>query len=239
MDISGQRVVVIGGTSGIGLATAQAAAGRGASVVVVSGRKESVKRALGDLPPETTGHAVDVRDPGALAAVFEQIGRFDHLAYTSGEPLTLSPIADLDLATARRFFEIRYFGALAAVHAAAPYASPTGSITLTGGSASPRPQAGWAVPASICGAMEALTRELALELAPVRVNLVRPGVVESPLWSALGQADRDALFEATAKTTPVGHTGRVDEIARAYVYCMEQTYATGAIVPVDGGSVLV
>jgi len=64
-------------------------------------------------------------------------------------------------------------------------------------------------------------------------------VVESPLWSALGQADRDALFEATAKTTPVGHTGRVDEIARAYVYCMEQTYATGAIVPVDGGSVLV
>jgi NAD(P)-dependent dehydrogenase (short-subunit alcohol dehydrogenase family) len=239
MDINGQRVVVIGGTSGIGLATAQAAAERGASVVVVSGREESVKRALGELPPGTTGHAVDVRDPSALKAVFEQIGRFDHLVYTSGEPLTLTPLADLDLATARRFFEIRYFGALAAVHAAAPFVAPTGSITLTGGSASPRPQAGWAVPASICGAMEALTRELALELAPVRVNLVRPGVVESPLWSALAKTDRDALFEATAKTTPVGHTGRVEEIARAYVYCMEQTYATGAIVAVDGGSVLV
>jgi NAD(P)-dependent dehydrogenase (short-subunit alcohol dehydrogenase family) len=239
MDINGQRVVVIGGTSGIGLATAQAAAERGAQVVVVSGREESVQRALRELPPGTAGHAVDVRDLSALETVFDHIGDFDHLAYTSGEPLTLSPIADLDLAAARRFFEIRYFGALAAVHAAAPRLAPTGSITLTGGSASPRPQAGWAVPASICGAMEALTRELALELAPVRVNLVRPGVVESPLWSAIPEADRDALYQATAKSTPVGHTGRVEEIARAYVYCMEQTYATGAIVAVDGGAVLV
>ena len=239
MDITGQRVVLIGGTSGIGLATAQAAAKRGAQVVVVSGRKESVQNALSELPAGTTGHAVDVRDPAALDALFQQVGAFDHLAYTSGEPLTLASITELDVDTARRFFEIRYFGVLAAVRAAAPRLAPTGSITLTGGSAAPRPGPGWAVAASICGAMEALTRELALELAPIRVNLVRPGVVESPLWSALPEAQRDALFEATAKTTPVGHTGRVEEIARAFVYCMEQTYASGAIVPVDGGSVLV
>jgi NAD(P)-dependent dehydrogenase (short-subunit alcohol dehydrogenase family) len=112
-------------------------------------------------------------------------------------------------------------------------------VTLTGGSAAPRPQPGWAVAASICGAMEALTRELALELAPVRVNLVRPGVVESPLWSAMDEKDRDGLYQAVAASAPVGHVGRVEEIARAFVYCMEQTYATGAIVPVDGGTVLV
>lgn len=241
MDITGQRVVLIGGTSGIGLATARAAAERGARVVVVSGRQASVDKALRELPPAAaaTGHAVDVRDPAALDALFGRIGAFDHLAYTSGEPLTLSPVAELEVETARRFFEIRYFGVLAAVRAAAPHLAPTGSITLTGGSAGPRPGPGWAVAASICGAMEALTRELALELAPVRVNLVRPGVVESPLWSALPEAQRDALFAATAASTPVGHTGRVEEIARAYVYCMEQTYASGAIVPVDGGSVLV
>jgi NAD(P)-dependent dehydrogenase (short-subunit alcohol dehydrogenase family) len=239
MDITGQRVVVIGGTSGIGLATARAAAEHGAQVVVVSARQESVERALGQLPPGVTGHAVDVRDTGALDAVFDTIGTFDHLAYTSGEALALTPLAQLDLATARRFFEIRYFGVLAAVGAAAPRLSPNGSITLTGGSAGPRPLPGWAVAASICGAMEALTRELALELAPVRVNLVRPGVVESPLWSAMSEADRDALYQTTAKAVPVGHTGQVEEIALAYLYCMQQTYATGSIVPVDGGVVLV
>ena len=239
MDIGGQRVVLIGGTSGIGLATARLAAERGARVVVVSGRQESVRRALAELPAGTDGHAVDVRDPVALDALFDRIGAVDHLVYTSGEPLALSPIAQLDVQTARRFFEIRYFGVLAAVRAAAPRLAPAGSVTPTSGSAGPRPAPGWAVAASICGAMEALTRELALELAPVRVNLVRPGVVESPLWSAMSQTERDALYQATAKSAPVGHTGRVDEIAGAYLYCLEQTYATGAIVPVDGGSVLV
>ncbi|HEX6520388.1 MAG TPA: SDR family oxidoreductase [Streptosporangiaceae bacterium] len=239
MDISGQRVVVIGGTSGIGLATARAAAERGAQVVIVSARQASVQRALEQLPDGAAGHVVDVRDATALDAVFDRIGEIDHLVYTSGEALALTPIAGLDLTVARGFFEIRYFGVLAAVRAAAPRMSRTGSITLTGGSAAPRPQPGWAVAASLCGAMEALTRELALELAPVRVNLVRPGVVQSPLWSAMDEAERDELYQATAKAVPAGHVGQVEEIALAYLYCMQQTYATGSIVPVDGGVVLV
>lgn len=239
MDISGQRVVVVGGTSGIGLATARAAADRGARIAVVSARQASVQRALEQLPAGSTGHAVDVRDAAALQTVFEQIGELDHLVYTSGEALALTPVDDLDVAQARAFFEVRYFGVLGAVRAAAPRLSRSGSITLTGGSAGPRPQPGWAVAASICGAMEALTRELALELAPIRVNLVRPGVVESPLWSGMSETERDRLYQATANAVPVGHTGRVEEIALAYLYCMEQTYATGSIVAVDGGAVLV
>jgi NAD(P)-dependent dehydrogenase (short-subunit alcohol dehydrogenase family) len=240
MDINGQRVVVIGGTSGIGLATARAAAEGGAQVTVVSARQTSVQRALDQLPPDgVTGHTVDVRDAAALDALFARIGGFDHLVYTSGEALTFMPVADFDQAAARTFFEVRYFGALAAVHAAAPRLSRGGSITLTGGSAAPRPQPGWSVAASLCGAMEALTRALAVELAPIRVNLVRPGVVESPLWSGLSTAEREQLYQATAKTVPVGHTGRAEEIALAYLYCMEQTYATGSIVSVDGGALLV
>lgn len=239
MGISGQQVVVIGGTSGIGLATARAAADRGARVAVVSARQASVQRALEQLPAGVTGHAVDVRDTGALEAVFDRIGQLDHLAYTSGEALTLTPIADLDVAAARTFFEIRYFGVLSAVRAAAPRLSRTGSITLTGGSAGQRPGPGWAVAASICGAMESLTRELALELAPIRVNLVRPGVVESPLWSGMSETEQARLFQDVAATVPVGHTGRVDEVALAYAYCMEQTYASGSIVSVDGGALLV
>ena len=239
MDIDGQRVAVIGGTSGIGLATARAAAERGAQVVIVSARQASVQRALEQLPDGTTGHVADVRDAAALDEVFDRIGTLDHLVYTSGEALALTSLADLDPVAARSFFEIRYFGVLAAVRAAAPRLRRTGSVTLTGGSAGPRPLPGWAVAASLCGAMEALTRELALELAPVRVNLVRPGVVRSPLWSAMGEAERDDLYREIAKTVPVGHTGQVEEIALAYLYCMQQTYATGSIVAVDGGALLV
>lgn len=239
MEISGQQVVVVGGTSGIGLATARAAAERGARVAVVSARQASVQRALEQLPPGATGHAVDVRDTGALESVLDRIGDLDHLVYTSGESLALTPIAELDVAAARTFFEVRFFGALSAVRAAAPRLARNGSITLTGGSAGQRPGPGWAVAASICGAMEALTRELALELAPVRVNLVRPGVVESPLWSGMSEAEQARLFADIAATVPVGHTGQVEEIALAYLYCMEQTYATGSIVSVDGGALLV
>jgi NAD(P)-dependent dehydrogenase (short-subunit alcohol dehydrogenase family) len=239
MDIDGQRVVVVGGTSGIGQATARAAAEHGARVVIVSAREASVQRALEHMPEGTSGHAVDVRDAAALETVFGRIGAFDHLVYTSGESLALTPIADLDLAAARGFFEIRYFGALATVRAAVPRLAGSGSITLTGGSAAPRPLPGWAVAASICGAMEALVRTLAVELAPLRVNLVRPGVVRSPLWASLGDDERDALYQSTAKATPVGHAGEVEDIALAFLYCMRQTYATGSIVAVDGGSVLV
>ena len=239
MNLTDKRLVVIGGTSGIGLATAKAAAEAGAEVVIVSGRSSSVERALAELPGKATGHAVDVLDAAAVDSMFAQIGTFDHLAYTAGEPLALAPVADLDLDTARAFFQTRYFGALVAVRAAAPRLNAGGSITRTGGSASERPAAGWAVPASLCGAMEALTRALAVELAPIRVNLVRPGVVRSPLWSGMTEGDRQGLFAERAAALPVGHVGEVEEIAQAYVYCMTQTYSTGAVVSVDGGALLV
>lgn len=239
MTLDTKRLVVIGGTSGIGFATAKAAADAGAEVVVVSGRAASVERAVADLPGNASGHAVDVLDGAALDAMFERIGPFDHLAYTAGEALALAPVADLDYATALAFFQTRYFGALGAVRAAAPRLNPGGSITLTGGSAAERPAAGWAVPASLCGAMEALTRALAVELAPIRVNLVRPGVVRSPLWSGMSEADREQLFAGQAAALPVGHVGDVAEIAQAFVYCMNQTYSTGSVVSVDGGTLLV
>ena len=234
------RVVVIGGTSGIGLATARAAAQRGAEVVIASGRQASVDAALAELPADATGYAVDVRDSAALEELFARIGPLDHLIYTAADALTVTPLAELDMDTARSFFAIRYFGALAAVRAAVPRLRTGGSVTLTGGLASSRPLAsGWSVVASVCGAMEALTRALAIELAPIRVNLVRPGVVRSPLWSTMTEEAREELYESVAKALPVGHVADADEIALAYLNCITQTYATGSVIAVDGGGALV
>lgn len=194
MDLHGQRVV-LGGTSGIGLATAKAAARCVAEVIVVSRQPASVDRALAGLPAGARGRAVDLTNPALACRFFADLGAIDHVVFTAGEPLALMSLATLDPDRARESFNLRYFGALWAAHAAAPHLNPGGSITLTTGIAGRRPGPGWAVAASICGAVESLTRALAVELAPVRVNAVAPGVVRSPLWASM---TRPAVISCTA-----------------------------------------
>jgi NAD(P)-dependent dehydrogenase (short-subunit alcohol dehydrogenase family) len=238
MDLDGTRVLVLGGTSGIGMATAELAARQGATVVVASSRATSVERALAALPAGARGEVADLTDPAAVRALVAHVGPIDHLVFTAGEALTLLPVAGMDLDAARAAFGLRYFGALAAVSAAADHLRPGGSIVLTTGTAAWRPGPGWSVAASICGAVVSLTRALAVELAPVRVNAVAPGVTRSPLWSAMDDDARAALYAGAGAGVPLGRVGEVDEVARAYVHLMTSTYATGTVVTVDGGSVL-
>ncbi len=239
MTLQDERVVLLGGTSGIGLATAGLAAAQGATVIVASSNPESVKRALDTLPATASGEAVDLIDAAAVEAFFDGLDAFDHLVYTAGESLTLLEVASMDLAQARKAFELRYFGALGAVSAAASRIRPGGSVVLTSGAAGDRPSPGWSVAASICGAVDSLVRALAVELAPLRVNAVKPGVVRSPLWSTMPVEDQQTLYDETSRLLPVGRVGEVTDIAEAYVYLMNQGYATGTILTVDGGHVLV
>jgi NAD(P)-dependent dehydrogenase (short-subunit alcohol dehydrogenase family) len=239
MDLYGQRIVLLGGTSGIGLATAQAAAGQGAEVVVVSSRPANVERALADLPAGSSGRAADLTDIDRVRALFGELGDFDHLVFTAGGALELVKLADMDTGEARQLFGLRYFGALAAVRAAVPRLRPGGSITLTSGIAGQRPGPGWSLGASLCGAIEALTRALAVELAPIRVNAVAPGIVRSPLWSAMDESERERLFKETAAAIPAGRVGKVTDIAQAYLFCLSQPFTTGTVLTVDGGAVLV
>ncbi|MEU0879732.1 SDR family oxidoreductase [Lentzea sp. NPDC005914] len=220
--LDGQRVAILGGSSGIGLATAKAAQREGAQVTIVS-RKPQPQHGI-------EIHAADLTDPVAIADAFAAIGEIDHLVYTAGEPLELMTLDDLDRDRARTFFGLRYFSVLDAVKAA----RVTTSITLTTGIAKDRPGPGWAIAASICGAVEALTKALAVELAPLRVNAVSPGVVRSPLWGP----DAEQLYSDVGRTLPLQRVGEVEEIAHAYLYLMTQPWTTGTILTVDGGTVL-
>ncbi|WP_285114374.1 SDR family oxidoreductase [Leifsonia sp. fls2-241-R2A-40a] len=239
MSLNGKRVVVIGGTSGIGLATAHAAVDAGAEVIVASSRQSSIDAALGELSAGTTGRTVDVLDSADVQTFFAEVGPFDHLAYTAGEPLSLLPVDGLDIDRARGFFQVRFFGALNSVSAAAEYIRPGGSITLTSGSARTRPGSGWAVASSLCGATTSLAGALAVELAPVRVNVVEPGIVRSPLWSGMSAEDQQAMYQQQAEILPVGRVGEVHDIAHAFLYSMTQSFMTGTSIPVDGGALLV
>jgi len=236
--LRGKRVVVLGGTAGIGLAVAEKVADEGARVIVASSREARVKEALAKLPG-AEGRAIDLRDERAVRAFFDAIGAVDHLVYTAGEELLLGPFAELDLAQARAFWDLRYWGALAAVKAARPHLARDGSIVLTSGTAGRRPPPGFVIGAGICGAMEATARALAVELAPVRVNVVTPGFVDTGLWSNLSEVARTRMFADAAAKLPVGRIGTAADVAEHYLAFLRGGYATGQSIVVDGGGVLV
>ena len=234
-----QRIVILGGTSGIGLATAERAAAEGAAVVVASSHPDRIDAALELLPDSAEGYTVDVRREDEVRDLFGRLGSFDHLAFTAGETLQIGPIAETDLDGARRALDVRLWGAYAAAKHAAGHLRPGGSIVLSTGVAGARPEPDWTVAASICGALDALTRALAVELAPVRVNAVSPGVVRSNLWRDMSERDRSAMYDSLSETLPVGRVGEVGDIAESFLYLMRNGYSSGTIVTVDGGSVLV
>ena len=239
MTLDGQRILILGGASGIGLAVAKAASAEGAQVLIASRNPQGVAAALDTLPPGAQGRVLDLSDPAAVTAFFQTVEPFDHLVFTAGEGLSLGSLAETDIDKVRGFFELRYWGAFRAVQQGAPLIRKGGSIVLTSGLASTKPHPGWAVASSICSAMEGLTRALAVELAPLRVNIVCPGVVKTPLWRDMAPEAREALYASQASRLPVGHVAEAEEIAEGYLYLMRQTFATGQTLVLDGGGLLV
>jgi NAD(P)-dependent dehydrogenase (short-subunit alcohol dehydrogenase family) len=234
-----QRVVIVGGSSGIGLAVAEEVASQGSEVVIVSSNAERVQEAIKSIGGKTQGQAVDVSDEGAVESFFKKLGAFDHLVFTAGDSLHVHELALTDLKQARRAFELRYWSALATVKYGSPQIRKGGSVVLTTGIAGQRPQSGWVIAASVYGTIEALTRALAVELAPIRVNAVSPGVVRTNLWQNMNSSEREQLFESVGKRLPVGRVGEAHDIAQAYLFLMKEGFGTGQTVVVDGGTALV
>jgi len=234
-----KRIVVVGGTSGFGLATAQAAAAEGARVVVVSGNKENVDRALAALPKGSEGYTANISDEKQVSELFRAIGAFDHLVFTAGETLTTGEMNTIDFEKAKTFFDTRFWGSLMAARYASAYMRPGGSIVLTTGIAGRRPWKGWTVVAGLTGAIESLTRALAIELAPIRVNAVCAGLVRTPLWNNIPAEQREAMYQQVAAQLPVGRIGEPEDLAQSFLYLMKQPFSTGQVIVADGGGVLV
>jgi NAD(P)-dependent dehydrogenase (short-subunit alcohol dehydrogenase family) len=238
-SLKGKIIVIIGGSSGIGLATAKLVASKGGLVIIASSNQRRIDKALQELPAGSIGYAIDVTNEMQVKNIFERIGAFDHLVFTAGENIILGNVADTTLEIARNYFNIRYWGAFTAVKYAAPFINTTGSIVLTSGIASNRPNKGWALGASICSATEGFGRAMAIELAPIRVNIVSPGVVKTELWSRMSESDREAMYTNIGTALPVKRVGEAEDIAKTFVYLLEQQYGTGQTLIIDGGTSLV
>jgi NAD(P)-dependent dehydrogenase (short-subunit alcohol dehydrogenase family) len=238
MALTHQRVVVIGGSSGMGLATARAAAEAGAVVTIASSSKERIDAALAGLPGECDGRVLDIRDEAAVAGLFASVGELDHVVVTAGDQADLRPLADLPLEAARRTHDVRLWGSVAVAKHAAPRLRPGGSIGLTSGTIAVRPSPGAALACAGAAAIEGLTRGLAVDLAPIRVNAVRAGAIRTPLWDAVPEPQREAVFETFAQRALTRTIGEPEQIAATHLYFMQNRFVTGTVVTVDGGLVL-
>ena len=242
IELSNAKVLVVGGGSGLGLALAKRCLEAGAEVIVVGRGEDRLKRAREALlePPRLRTIAADITREEQVAGLFERVGPLDHIVSTAADiegAYTLLPA--LELKAAQRVVDSKFFGPLLLAKYGAPHLAATGSLTFTSGVAAYRPAARGSVVAAVNAALEGLVRALAVELAPIRVNVVSPGWVDTPIWTVIAGEGKDETLSAMAKRLPVGRLGRPDDIADAIGFLMGNGFTTGTVLHVDGGHRLI
>jgi NAD(P)-dependent dehydrogenase (short-subunit alcohol dehydrogenase family) len=234
---TGQTVFVIGASHGIGEEIARSFAADGADVLIAGRSKGRLDEAAGRI-----GHAVRVQQMDATSqadvdALFDGAVRVDHLVLALGGGMAgIGALADLDDGALRQAFEGKIFAQLRVLKAAAPKLAPSGSVTFIGAASSRAAYAGTVGLAAANGAIDAAVPPLAVELAPVRVNAVSPGIIDTPWWNPMPEADRAAFFDAAAATTPVGRIGRTSDIAEAVLFLAGNGFTTGTVLDCTGGA---
>ena len=228
------HLVVFGGSTGIGLATAVMAKACGAYVTIVGRTPTTLESAANEIGGARTMVA-DIRDRKSVEAVFNDMPRVDHLVITAGS-LTAGKLADNDPDQLLIALQERIAGPLYAIKAALPLMPSTGSIVLTGGQFSDRPSGdGVSIIAAAVRGVEALARSLALELKPIRVNVISPGFIETPIFDALGPDARAAILKHAADALPGGRVGTSDEAAQAIIFLLTNNYMNAEVLHIDGG----
>ena len=233
MLLAGKKVVVVGGSSGIGLATAELAKSEGAEVIIASRSAEKLNAAAAKLGAKAI--QTDVSSDDSVANLFRQCGPVDHVVVTAAQ-LKTGPFKSVSMDDVRSTMEGKFWGAWRCARAADIRAG--GSLTLVSGFLSVRPRPNSAIIGAANGALESLARSLALELAPVRVNCVSPGIIDTPIRAGMPEAARRDMLAKVAAALPVGRVGVGEDIARQILTFMTVGFASGSIVYLDGGALV-
>ena len=237
MSFDGQRVVIIGASAGIGEAAAKAFAARGATVTITGRSKERLDQAAQRIGRPVLAAELDATSRGALDAFFATTETVDHLVLSASPgAVGVGPIATLDEAALRQAFDGKFFAHVKAIQAALPQLRRDGSVTLITAASARAAFPGTAGIAAANGALETMIAPLAVELAPLRVNAVSPGIIDTHWWDGLPEDQRRGYFESVAAVTPVRRVGTPDDVAEAVVYLAGAGFVTGTVLECTGGS---
>lgn len=240
-QLMGKKIIVVGGSSGIGFGVAEAALENGASVVIAgrsSQKLQAAEQAL-NAGDRLTSVVADMTNEADVARMFDDIGAFDHLVATAGTLPPNDPIGSADMEAVRSLVDNKLIGAVILAKHAVRTLKPGGSMTFTSGINKDKPPIpGGAVVSAIAGSFSYFVRALALELAPSRVNVVSPGWVDSPMWDVLGDA-KSGFFADMATRLPAKRIAGPSDVALAYLYLMDSAFTTGETLRIDGGHNLI
>jgi NAD(P)-dependent dehydrogenase (short-subunit alcohol dehydrogenase family) len=246
------RILLIGGTGGVGIAVAQALLEFGAEVILSSSREGKIKQIISDLTAQypnakgrISGHVCDLASPSVednITALFEAVGKINHMIYLAGDRLPTVPLAEVTLEKWIKASQVRTIASILCAKHAIKHLdpSPNSSITFTGGSIAHKPiPGGWAMLALMGAGINGLTRQLAFDLAPVRVNCVELGIVETDLWEGMGEEGKRAFLSSHAEGTLTKKVGQAGDVAEAYLYLLRDANVTGSVVESNSGTFLV
>jgi NAD(P)-dependent dehydrogenase (short-subunit alcohol dehydrogenase family) len=229
-----KKIVIIGGSSGIGLAVAKAAINEGAKVIIASRSAEKLAKAKRELNNSTETFQLDLLREKTIKAFFEKIGSFDHLQLPGSE-VRFGSIDTLSIEDAKYSFDSKFWGPYTVIKYAMNLLNKKGSITLYSGSASQKPNKDTTILTALNSAVEGLSRALAIALAPVRVNVISPGITMTPLFADMGKDQVKRVFETYKKNLLIKRFGAAEEVAKTAIYLMSNDYVTGSLHMVDGG----
>jgi NAD(P)-dependent dehydrogenase (short-subunit alcohol dehydrogenase family) len=245
------KVLIIGGSSGIGYGVAEASLEHGAEVIISSSSKARIDSAVQRLQSAYPSRAAYIRGyvcnlgnvttvDDNVARLFEVVGTLDHIVFTARDSLATIPLKEVTAEKFQKAGIVAFLGVMIVARQALTHLrpSPKSSFTFTTGSSAEKPQPGWSVPVSYGGGLISMARGLALDMKPIRVNIVSPGAVDTELWK-INDELKQKMFAAIASKAPTGRVGRVEDVAEAYIYAMKDENLTGSLISTNGGGLLV
>ncbi len=235
-SLNNKEVLVIGGSSGIGYAIAAAALEQGAKVTIASRSEAKLAQAKADLQGRVEARPLDITSTEAVDAFLDASPMFDHIV-VSGAAFKIGPVRDLAMEDAYAAMNVKFWGAYRVARKAK--LAPGGSFVFVSGFLSRRPKPNMVLIGAINAALETLAQGLALEMAPLRFNVLSPGIIDTPTRAAMPAEARRALLENTAKALPVKRVGVAQDCAGQVLLMLQNSFMTGSVVYIDGGGLLI
>ncbi|MDW7616579.1 SDR family oxidoreductase [Peribacillus simplex] len=232
-----KKVVIIGGSSGIGFESAKQVIAKGAEVIIASRSEDKLQNAKEKLGDRATALILDTTQEQQVQSFFEKVGQFDHLVVSAAETSGGS-FLQTDTAKARQLFENKFWGQYYAAKYGAPKILPHGSIILFSGVVAYKSMVGSSILGAVNAAVSNLGQTLALELAPIRVNIVSPGIIDTPSRSKMPEETRNNFYATVGNKLPVKRIGRAEDVGQSVLYLLQNSFVTGTVLHVEGGHIL-